>query len=90
MTRGNTNFWEVLLAAGYQNGMTAAAICEKMGLSRAYISKGKTTGTIPLIDTAARLLGACGYVLTAVPDDAVPPGALVIETGADSNDQDAS
>lgn len=83
MTRGNTNFWDVLLTAVYRNGLTAAAVCEKLGLSRAYISKGKGTNTTPLVDTAARLLGACGYVLAALPGDSVPPDALVIQSGGD-------
>ena len=83
MNRDNGAFWQVLLAAANRNGYTMTAICEKLGLSRAYISKGKTTGTVPLVDTAARLLGACGYALAAVPADNVPDDALVITAGDD-------
>lgn len=83
MSGEDMSFWEVLLTAAYRNDQTAAAVCEKLGLSRAYISKGKTTNTAPKITTAARLLGACGYVLAALPADDVPAGALVIAAGDD-------
>jgi len=80
MSRGYSNFWELLLDAAYRNGMTGADICKKLGLTRAYIAKGKTTGTVPLLDTAVKLLDACGYRLMAVPKGREYKSGLVINT----------
>lgn len=87
MSRENTNFWDVLLTIANQNGVSATEICRKLGLSRAYIAKAKTTDTVPLLTTAARLLDACGYELCAVPKKRVSKHMHRI---GDSCDQDVS
>lgn len=82
-------FWDILYSVADNSGIPTTKIGPKLGLSREYVAVGKNKDVDPSTATAARLLGVCGYVLAAVPGDAVPPGALVIG-GADFNDQDAS
>jgi len=76
------NFWETLYTAANNSGVPTTHIGPKLGLSREYVSVGKSNGVDPGTMTAARLLGACGYVLAALPADSVPADALRIEAGA--------
>ena len=79
-------FWDVLYTAAEKSGIPTTHIGEKLGLNRAYVAVGKNKGTDIGTSKAARLLGACGYVLAALPADDLPPGALVID-GADCDNQ---
>ena len=72
------NYWEVLDAAAAAAGVPTTHIGPAVGLNRAYVAGGRNRGGSPTVATAARLLGACGYVLAALPVDAVPDGALVL------------
>ena len=76
-------FWETLYTAANNAGVPTTHIGPKLGLSREYVAVGKSNGVDPGTTTAARLLGACGYVLAALPADDVPRGALVIAAGDD-------
>ena len=74
-------FWEILYTAANNAGIPTTKIGPKLGLSREYVATGKSKEVDPSTTTAARLLGACGYVLAALPADRVPDDALVIEAG---------
>lgn len=82
-------FWDILYTAADNAGIPTTKIGPKLGLSREYVAVGKNKGVDPSTATAARLLGACGYVLAAIPAEVLPSGALVL-SGADSSDQGAS
>lgn len=58
------------------------------GYSRSYIGAAKTQGKTPTVEATARLLGVCGYTLCAVPDDDIPDGALVIDSGDSDESND--
>lgn len=60
-----------------------------MGKPDSYIAGGKSRGSAPRVDTMARMLGVCGYVLAAVPVGDVPASAIVIDAvrARDSRDQ---
>ena len=73
------NYWGILYAAANNAGVPTTKIGPNLGLSRGYVAACKAQGVTPGLDTAARLLGACGYVLAAVPADSVPDGALVVD-----------
>ena len=76
------DFWETLYTAADNAGVPTTKIGPKLGLSRGYIAACKAQGVTPGLVNAARLLGACGYVLAALPADQLPDGALVIDGGA--------
>ena len=82
--------WEVLDNVKRLAGLSDRALSERMRRSSGYYSALKAQNRDLQYGTVVRILGACGYVLAALPADRVPDGALVIGSGAEGDDQDAS
>lgn len=75
-------FYDVLSSAAAAAGVSESAIGRNLGCASNYVARSKSRGSVPSVDNAAAMLGACGYVLAAVPRDSVPPDALVIDAPA--------
>ena len=71
--------YQVIRTASKRAGMSLIEIGPKLGHGKAYVSSMITTGRTPKVDTLARILGACGYELCAVPKGKAPKSGLVIE-----------
>ena len=82
--------WEVLNKAKHDAGLSDRALSEKVSRSSGYFSALKAQKRALKAATLARLLGACGYALAAVPFEALTSNALVIDADGKSGDQDAS
>lgn len=65
--------------AARRSGTATIGIGPAMGRSRSYVAAKASRGDQPQADNLAAMLGACGYVLCAVPAGDVPPSALAIE-----------
>lgn len=66
-----------------RSGMSQSGASKALGKSRNYVNSlltqaDSTGGTIGC-DTAASILGACGYSLTAIPNGEEPPEAITID-----------
>lgn len=70
--------YDALMFAAEESGTPITRVCTSLGLSPNYVSVGKGRGSTPQADTLARLLGACGYDLCAVPRGQAPDNALII------------
>ena len=73
------NGYKAIKAAAAARGVSVRQVLLKSGKAESYISKAINRGSSPTTDTAAQLLGACGYALVAVPAKDVPPTAIVID-----------
>lgn len=73
------NGYKAIKAAAAARGVSVRQVLLKSGKAESYISKAINRGSSPTTDTAAQLLGACGYALAAVPAEDVPPTAIVID-----------
>lgn len=73
------NGYKAIKAAAAARGVSVRQVLLKSGKAESYISKAINRGSSPTTDTAAQLLGACGYVLAAVPAENVPSTAIVID-----------
>lgn len=73
------NYWKVLYTAADNVGINTTEIGPKLGMSRGYIAAAKAKGASPSVSNAARFLGVCGYVLAAIPKDAIPKDAITID-----------
>lgn len=72
--------WDsVLDCACKQSGVSASAIGPMLGKSKNYVSNRRSRGSVPLVTSAAAMLGACGYALVAMPASDVPRDALIID-----------
>lgn len=71
--------YQAIRTAAKRSGMSLIEIGPKLGHGKAYVSALITTGRTPKVDTLARILGACGYELCAVPRGKAPESALTIE-----------
>jgi len=65
--------------AAARSGVPVIAIGPAMGRSPSYVSVKRTKGSSPQANTLAKMLGACGYELCAVPRGDVPESAIRIE-----------
>lgn len=72
---------DILYTVADNAGVPTTQIGQKLGMSREYVATMKSKQNIPRIDTAAKLLGVCDYVLCALPSDRVPSDALVVSDG---------
>ena len=75
--------WDVVNKVKADSGLSDRALSERLRRSSGYFSALKAQNKDPQTSTVVRILGACGYVLAALPGDSVPPDALVIQSGAD-------
>lgn len=73
------NGYKAIKAAAAARGVSVRQVLLKSGKAESYISKAINRGSSPTTDTAAQLLGSCGYALAAVPAEDVPPTAIVID-----------
>lgn len=71
--------FSAIRTAARRSGTALVAIGPSLGHGKAYVSALVTTGRMPRTDTLARILGACGYELCAVPRGDAPQSAIVIE-----------
>lgn len=71
---------EAVKAAARASGTPTTHIGPALGKASSYVASAASRGSDPLTGTTAAMLGACGYVLAAVPAGAaLPPGSLVID-----------
>lgn len=73
------NSVEAVKAAAAKVGMPVTHIGPAVGRKPNYVSALAGKGSDPQVGTIVRLLKPCGYVLAAMPADAVPAEALVID-----------
>lgn len=73
------NGYRAVKAAAAARGISVRQVLLKAEKAESYIAKAINRGSSPTTDTAAQLLGACDYVLAAVPAEDVPPTAIVID-----------
>lgn len=69
---------EALAKAARRSGTPLVCIGPAIGRSKSYVSVKINKGTDPQAGTLAKMLGACGWSLCAVPDAEVPESALRI------------
>ena len=72
------NGYMAIKAAAAARGVSVRQVLLKAGESESYIANAINRGSSPTTDTAAQLLGACDYVLAAMPAEDVPATAIVI------------
>lgn len=73
------NGFEAIKKAATSSGVSVRSVLLNCGRSETLVNNGINRGSSPATNTAAQLLGACGYVLAAVPAEDVPPTAIVID-----------
>lgn len=73
------NGYKAIQAAAAARGVSVRRVLISSGKAESFLSKAVNRGSSPTTDTAAQLLGACEYVLAAVPAEDVPPTAIVID-----------
>ena len=74
---------DALRIAANNSGITLSKIGLSLGKSRQYVNAIITGGNTPKCDTMAAMLNVCGYELAAIPADAIPDNAIVIDAKAD-------
>lgn len=68
---------DVIREMCFRSRRSMRAVSLEMGRSGAFLSTTLAKGSIPGVDTMARIAGVCGYRLLFVPaSEAIPPGAL--------------
>lgn len=72
-------FYDVVIDAANDAGLSLSQISRRLGKAPNYIANGVGKGASPRLDSATAMLAACGWSLAAMPSDAVPPDALVID-----------
>lgn len=65
--------------AAERSGVGVTEVGVAIGRDRTYISATASRGSTPKADNLAKMLGACGYRLCAVPRGDVPKSAIVID-----------
>ena len=75
--------YEAVKRAAELAGVSLAKASRSLDKPDNYISNGAARGSTPKADTLAAMLGACGYVLAAVPAEDVPASALVVDPAAE-------
>lgn len=65
--------------AARRSGTATVNIGPAMGRSRSYVAVKCSKGNVPQADNLAAMLGACGFVLCAVPSGQEPRNAIVID-----------
>lgn len=71
--------YQAIRTAAKRSGVSLIDIGPAMGHNKAYVSSMISTGRRPVYSTLARVLGACGYSLCAVPRGKEPKSAIVID-----------
>lgn len=71
--------YNALRAAADHAGLSLASIGRSMDKPSNYVNNNISRGSTPKADTLAAMLDVCGWSLVAMPSDAVPPDALVID-----------
>lgn len=73
--------YDVIKAAAARRGVALSDIGRALGKRDNYVAsmRGRSIG----VDNYTAILGACDFVLCAVPREDVPAGALVIESRED-------
>lgn len=61
-----------------RSGTPLTEIGPRLGRNRSYVSSLAAHGAVPRSDTLARILGACGWSLVAVPRGSEPPDGVVV------------
>ena len=82
------NAYDVIREAARRQGLALADIGRLLGKRDNYIAsmRGRNIGSSNL----ASILAASGYTLVAVPADEIPAGALVVDPGADPDEEIAA
>lgn len=82
------NTYDVIREAARRQGLALADIGRSLGKRDNYIAsmRGRNIGSSNL----ASILAASGYALVAVPASEIPAGALVVDPGADPDDEIAA
>lgn len=71
-------FYDALEEASKTRNIPMSRIGLAMGHTSAYISNARTRGSLPKVDTAAKILETCNYTLCVVPMNEIPDGAISI------------
>lgn len=72
-------FYDIVQDAATNKGIAMDRIGLAMGRSSSYISAARSRGSLPKVDNAAEILDVCGYVLCAIPKDAAPKNAMIVD-----------
>lgn len=75
-------FYDVVERISEDEEISMSALSRAIGRPSSYIAAGRSRGSVPSVDNAALIVEAAGWRLVAVPVDAVPDDALVIEPPA--------
>ena len=80
--------YDVIKTASSLSGISLIDAGRSMGKRDNYISNKRNASI--RIDNYAAIMHAFGYALVAVPADEIPAGALVVDPGADPDDEIAA
>lgn len=72
-------FYDAVYHMAWLRGITIEKIGFKLGHTSTYIGSAKSRGSLPKVDTAVKILGACDYKLCVVPKGTAPDDAIVID-----------
>ena len=72
-------FYDAVYRIAKKKGITIEKISLSLGKTSGFITAQKSRGSKPRIDTAAKILDACGYILCAIPEDEVPNWVIEID-----------
>ena len=72
-------FYDALYSIAREQGISVEALSLKIGRVSSFITSSKSRGSKPKVDTAARMVDGCDYVLCAIPSKKVPKCAVVID-----------
>lgn len=72
-------FYDALEAATKSRSVPLSRIGLMMGHNSSYISNGRSRGSLPKVDTAAKILSTCDYSLCVVRKNEIPDNAIEID-----------
>lgn len=78
-------FYDALYKVAKSKGIAIESLSMALGKSPRYIGVGKSRGSSPSVDNAAKMFKVCGYSIIAVPDEEIPENALIL-TSKDDDD----
>lgn len=75
-------FYDALYQVAQQSGVTVERIGLSLGHSAGHVSSSKSRGSVPRIDSAAKMLSVCGYKLCAMPNSSITDETITIDSSA--------
>lgn len=76
-------FYDAVYHIAWLKETTLEKLSLGMGHTAGYVTRQKSRGSLPRIDTAIKILDACGYELCAVPKGEAPENAIMIDPPAE-------